>query len=423
MLGGGSRRGQTASGSAVLIAIIAGFLLLYILFLPPAERDQLLFGGDGGFGGQSWSGGGSGGGSFTQYGPVLVLTETPGTLRFLRSPIQEHNIPTSTIFTRINTQVVKSIDSGIVKNGIFAKKDMSIPFTPGKEGSGNYLLSFSLEEAGSGPLRILINGNQIYERPIREPSPPPIQLPTDYFVEGENVITLQTDDTGLAFWQPNAYKLRNIQISADVIDQSGSVSEQTFSVSEEEIGAFRAAQLEFIPDCDPSNAGRLVVHLNDRLVRDSDNNTFTVPNILYTGLVDCGVRFKTDVPKEYLRVGENRLFMAAVQGGQYVVDNIKLTLEMRQSDYPVYYFNLPMEMYEGIDLGYGQLVLTMTFTDYRNVKSGEVVVNGFVQSFSTQDYVWQAVIDPGIINPGPNTIQIAPHVDRLDVAELKLEIV
>jgi len=413
-----SRRGQSASNAAVLVAIIGGLLVVYILFMPPAERERLLF-GDGGSGG---SGGSGGGGVFTQYGPVLIMTETPGTLRLQASNLAEHNIPSATIFTAINTVELKNIDSATVKSSAFARKDLDIEFEGSRVGGRNFLLSFNVDRAGDGPLRILLNGHLIYERPISERSPSPIPLSSDYLVEGTNTLTLSVGDTGWSFWRSNSYDLHNILITADVIDISGATAAQTFNIKDEELGMFESAQLQFVPECDPKKAGRLIVNLNSQTIRSADNQTQEVPNVLYNSFPDCGVLFKTDVAQEQLRVGENRLLFAS-QGGQYIIDRIKLVVHERVQEYPVYYFNIPKDMYDALDAAHGQLRVTMTFTDYRNEKTGEVVVNGFVQSFATQDYAWQAVIDPAILTPGPNTIMVAPHADRLDIAELKIELV
>ena len=410
-----SRRGQSASGAAILVAIIGGLLILYILFLPPGQREALLFGDDG----TSYGGGG---GTIVQYGAVLVFRDTPGTLRQLRSTLEEHAIPSATVFTRINTEEIKSVDSAIVQNGVFARKDLEMTFIADRRGSRNFLLSFNVPRSGYAPLRVILNGQPLYERPVYERTPQPIPLPIEYLKDGENLLRIETADIGLAFWRSNTYVLDHVLISADVLDVSGAVSEQVFSVSEREIAQFESAQLSFVPECDPIQAGRLTVQLNSRQVAVSDNQTLTVPNVLYTGFVDCGVQFKTEVPKASLRDGENRILFAS-ESGQYVIDRVKLAVRLREEDYPVYYFNLPREMYDTLDLGRGQLRLTLTFTDYRNEKRGEVVVNGFVQSFQSAEYAWQAAIDPGVLTPGPNTIQVIPHVDRLDIAELKLELV
>lgn len=415
-------RGQSASSAAILVAIIGAIIILYILFLPPGEREQLLFGDEGvpGPGGGSYQGGGQG--VFTQRGPLSLLTAVPGTLRQQRFPTEEHDIPSATIFTKIETEEIKHIDSAIVKAGVFSSKDVAVDFQASKQGMTNYLLSFNVRQTGEGPLRILLNGRLIYERPLAEGTPSPIALPMDYIEDGTNTIRLETDSAGMAFWKANAYVLGNILVSADRIDQSGSVSQQTFSMQERELQSMESAELRFVPECDPRKAGRLTVQLNSRTVQDGQNSTMEVPNTLYTGFVDCGVLFKTDVPREHLRVGENRLLFAS-QGGQYIVDRIKLIVNLKEQDYPVYYFNLDPELYDSLDLGQGALRMTVRFADFRQEKRGEVVLNGFVQSFQTQEYVYQALIDPGIVVPGPNTIQIIPHVDRLDIAELRVELI
>jgi hypothetical protein len=417
---GSGRRGQNAAQAAILVAIIGGLLVGYILFLPPAERERLLFSDGSGPGPGGYYGGGSGSGVFTQYGPVLVFRDTPGTLRLQRSTISEHNIPSATIFTRIQTSVIKQMDSAIVKNGVFARQDLDIDFEADSRGTRNFLLSFNVDQAGERPMRVMLNGHLIYERPIRERSPAPISLPVDYLKEGTNTITIQAGDIGVEFWKSNEYRLRNILLTADLLDESHSQAAQSFSIPEQELGGYESAQLQFVPECDPKTAGRLVVTLNSIVMRNPDNTTRELPNIVYSGIPDCGVLFKTDVPRDAL-LPSNRLLFSSE--GQYVVDRIKLVVRLQQNDYPIYYFNIPKDMYDALDTAHGQLRLTITFTDYRNVKTGEVVINGFVQSFSTQEYAYQAVIDPGILTPGPNTIQIAPHVDKLDVAEVKIELV
>ncbi len=419
MVCGRSRRGQNASSAAILVALVGGLLIAYILFLPPAEREKLLFGDEGGYGGYNP---GTGPGGVVGYGPVLVLRETPGTLRPLKSPLNEHNVPSATIYTAIQTQEVKFIDSAVIKNGIFAQRDLDMEFYASNQGSRNFLLSFNVDEAGYGRIRVLLNGHLIYERPVRERSPAPIALPLDYILDGENHLVIQTEDAGLAFWRSNAYFLHNILISADVLDESGAVVTQRFTISETEIAQFESAQLQFVPDCKQADATRLVVQMNTKLVRISPNRTEEVPNIVFNGRPDCGVPFRTELSKDSLRAGENTLLFAS-QGGQYIIDRIKVVVRVKENDYPVYYLNLPREMYDTIDLGRGQLRMTVTFTDYRTQKNGEVVINGFVHAFHTQDYAYQAVIDPGVLTPGPNTLQIIPLIDRLDVAEVKLELV
>ena len=93
-----------------------------------------------------------------------------------------------------------------------------------------------------------------------------------------------------------------------------------------------------------------------------------------------------------------------------------MIVNLEENDYPVYYFNLNPEMYDVLDQGQGAARLTMSFAEYRVPKNGEIVINGFVQSFQTSEIGYQALVDPAILTPGPNTVQVIPHVDRLDIA-------
>jgi len=396
------RRGEGAANSAaILVALIGVLLVIYILALPPEDRNRLLNGGGAECTGQGCAQGGGGS------GPVLILAETPGTLQLQASPQVEHKLPSTTVFTVTETAAIKEVAGLYLKNSLFSKEGASVSFEASPRSSGNYLLSFNVDYAG-GSLSILLNGEQIYNGVIAEPSPQPIELPYDLLEEGKNEIVFLVGDVGFAFWKKNEYRLRNVLISADVTDFSGSQSEQHFSLGEQEYSQLEHAQLELVPDCDPRKAGRLVIEANKKL--------------LYNGYPDCGVMNRLDISKETLRAGDNAIVFVS-DTGSYLLDRIQVVSYLKEQEYPLYYFNLPLEMYEPIDEGANELILTMRFADYRAEKRGEIIINGFVQSFSSKDYVFQAVIDPGIVMPGPNTVQIIPHVNKLDVAELKIELV
>lgn len=392
-----TRRGQTASAAAILVLIIAALLVVYILALPPADREALLqTGGEG----STWANGGS------AAGPVLILAESPGTLRILSSPESEHNIPSTTVFTSTDTVAMKEVSSLRTKSSVFSKERVDITF-PGDSNANNYLLTFNVDEA-QGNLIVLLNGQLVFNNIITERSPQPIILPADLILMGDNVLTFMTGDVGLTFWKKNEYQLRNILVSADLTNYRGAQSEQHFTVQDQEYITLEKAVLEYVPDCDPREAGRLTIESNRRLI--------------YSGYPDCGVLNKLDLSKENLKPGDNSLTFVSEQGS-YLLDRIKVISNLVQEDYPITYFNLPLDLYEPIDYGDAELLLTLRFTDYRVEKRGEIVINGFVQSFATQEFVYQAVIDPAILMPGPNTIQLIPNTNKLDVAEMRIEII
>jgi len=397
------RFGQTsASSAAILVALIGLLIVLYILMLQPAERAALLAGA----GGQGGQGGGftnQGGGT----GAVLILAETPGTLQLQTSPVVEHSLASTTVFTSTNTVAVKELSSLSTKNTLFSRQGASFFFDPETIIADSFLLSFNVDFA-RGNLIVLVNGEKIFDQEVTEKSPQPIIIPGDMIQEGENEIVFLASDVGFRFWARNEYQLRNVLVSADALDLSATQSEQLFTIPEQEYSQLEFAELSFIPECDPRNAGRLIVDVNDRLI--------------YSGYPDCGILNRLDLSKETLRSGDNRLLFVSDQGS-YLLDRIEVTSHLKEQDYPVYYFNLPLDMYEPLEFGDAQLLLTLRFADYRAEKRGEVTINGFVQTFQASEFVYQAAIDPNIILPGPNTIQIIPHVDKLNVAELRIEMI
>lgn len=405
-----SRKGQAnASSAAILIALIGLAIVVYILTLPPDARDELLYGtggpgpgtpgGSGAWGGGQWGGGGA--------GPLLILVESPGTLRLQTSPHVEHNIPSTTVFASTSTVVVKELSSLRPRNSLFSQQGATFTFNTQGLLTDRLLLSFNVDQA-RGDLIILLNGQVILDQIVRERSPQPILLPNNLLVEGENEITFLAGDVGFRFWANNEYQIRNILVSADAVDLRGTISEQTFNIPEQEFAQLEFAQLVFRPECDPQAAGRLVVQMNHRM--------------LYSGYPDCGVLNQIDVAKETLRAGTNNLIFVSEEGN-YLLDNIRVVSHLVEQGYPLYYFNLPLDLYEPLDFGDNQLLLTMRFADYRPEKRGEIIINGFVQSFGTQGFVYQAGISPNVLLPGPNTIQVIPHVSELNVAELKIEMI
>lgn len=397
-----SRKGQaTAGGTAVLVALMGAIIIAYILTLPPDARSELLQGGNGAGGAGGYGGGGGGS------GPLLILAETPGTLMLQASPVVEHSLPSTTVFTSTQTVAIKELSSLNIKNSLFSRQGASFSFDAGQLMADHFLLSFNVDEA-QGNLIILLNGREIFNQEIEDRSPQPIILPKDYLAQGKNEVAIFVGDVGFKFWSSNEYQLRNILVSADALDFAGAVSEQHFTLPEQEYNQLEYAQLSLIPECNPQSAGRLIMEVNDRLI--------------YSGYPDCGILNRVDVAKEFVRLGDNKVVFVSEQGS-YLLDRIEVVSYLQEQDYPLYYFNLPLDLYEPLDIGDNELLVTMRFADYRTEKRGEIIINGFVQAFQAGDYVYQAVIDPNILVPGPNTIQVVPHVNRLNVAEVKIEMI
>lgn len=399
------RRGQTHRTSAPLVILLIGLvLILYVLFLPPEMREEILSGTPGGQ---------QGGGYPPGYNPgypgargEIILQKFIGTVTPLGAGSVEHAIPTATVYTAINTEEIKFIDSMLVKRSAFTRQEGQLSFRADPSLGRNYLLTFNVDEA-KGPLIVSLNGNIIFERFVTSRSPEPIRLPQE-FIEAENTVTFTTISPGWAFWDANRYRLRNVLVSGDILDFSGATASQHFTITPDEHEQVEKGVLELIPQCDPRQGGRLSVQLNGQM--------------LYAGLPDCGVPMSVDIPRDLLRPGDNSVTFISNRGS-YLVERVRVVTQLEEQHHSTYYFNLPPDMFQQLNVFAGRLILTLRFSEGNELKRGVVVVNGYKHAFETRNFFYQATIDPNVLIPNANALQILPQQERLDIAELRVEIV
>ncbi len=394
------RRGQEfRMSSPLVVLLIAVVIILYILFLPPAEREALLTGTT------TPGGGSSGGGVLTPGGAgVVVMDKYLGTLLPQSSGSVEHAIPTTTVFTSTNTEEVKFVDSMGVSRSAFSRQDATLTFNVELGVAKNHLLTFNVDEYG-GPLTISLNDQPIFSREITTRSPAPITLPQE-LLKPQNTLTFTAGTPGWAFWKSNTYSLRNVLVSADVTRYDNAAAEQHFTITPAEHEKLETAKLEFVPECDAKKTGRLSITLNG--------------NLLYAGYMDCGILTRQEVAKESLVIGDNRIGFTSGSGG-YTIDRIKLVSTLKEQDYPVLYFNLPPDLFQQANVFAGRVVLTLRFSEGNTLKTGSIVVNGFQDSFQTDSYYYQATLDPNILVPNANSIQVIPVGGALHIPEVRIE--
>jgi hypothetical protein len=392
-----SKRAVASTQAGIVIILIAVLMVLYILFLSPADRAALL-GEDQGGGGGSGTGG--------RVKSVLYST-TPGRLYPLASGSTEHTMPSLTVFTVTNANELKRVQSLYVKNSVFSSTDKEVVFFFDYQTTKDVKLSFNVKKH-SGNLIIKLNGNEIFNGEITQASPLPISLPAELLQQKNSLIFSVSDAGGIAFWKFNEYELENVLVSGTVTDYSGAFSERHFSLSTAEYENFDKAIFEFIPDCPPREAGLVQILINNRAI--------------YTGYPDCGVKSKVEISQEFLKPGDNVL-VATTNAGSFLLDMPKLTVMPKMNSQPVFYFNIPADLYDAMYYGQRILVLTMRFADSTSLKQGTVEINGFKKYFETSDIIYQSDIDPEFVTVGSNAIKITPQSDPIDVAELRVDVI
>ncbi len=323
------KKAQSASSAGTLVVLIAGLILLYILFLPSAERSALLNNEE-----YTYPTGTSE--TSTETGKIspeeavaalaetTVLSESPGRIYYLQESSYEHELSAVNLFTTTEAQVLFSQDSLYIKNGIFDELPRNLTFyLDDPDYTDNVLMSFNVEDA-QGRLNIKLNGVVIFDQELSAGAVEPLDL-SKYHLSDVNILEFSVSEVGYQFWTTNEYQLNTIQITGDITDVSQQVSKTTFTVSDTEKFNLERARLYFYPDCSPRDVGPLMVSVNGDAIYDS--------------IPDCQQINVIEFSDSLLSAGDNYLLFKAEEG-KYLIYSISVKTELAEQEYPVYYFDL-----------------------------------------------------------------------------------
>ncbi|HYD03263.1 MAG TPA: hypothetical protein VEC16_03095 [Alphaproteobacteria bacterium] len=323
------RKGQFAGNAAAFVAIVTVAIILYILFLPPDIRTEIL--GDPRTGTNGSGNGGNGGVIST----TNLLRQNVGRVTYINTNEKTYDLPTTRIYTPTSGQVLKNVPSINLRYAIFdnvhAKYDVELELD--EETTKNLLLSFNVR-SHYGPITISLNGKEIFSGEISDFNPKPIVLDQDY-LEEDNVITLSVPSPGLAFWNANKYAIENLQITGDVTDYSTSSATQYFTISSVEKENLESLRLFFYPSCNLKDVGSLKIDLNGRSI--------------YNSVADCGTRTFAVLDTDDIIAGSNELKFSSSKGS-YTLDNMYIKTQMDKPAYRTYYFDIDAKYFINQDV-------------------------------------------------------------------------
>jgi len=391
------KRGQEGGKAATLVAIIAGLILLYILFLPPADRARLL--------GENKTINGS-----LVVGENILLLEHPGKLDYLSSTTVEKLIPNVVLFTKTQAKTLRKMESLSVKNSWFSKQKVGYSFKiVDLSNANNVQLSFTVEK-GNGPMIITINNKKVFEGEIIE-SNPLYSIPKDLLKEGDNDINFSTAGVGAKFWSANAYSLSHIEITADITDTSREESRSSFVLSSTENSNVESASLRF-------SATYPCAQIADVSILSASINGHQ----LYSQTPTCdGDLIRQEVSPNLLVTGENTLtFKSSFEKqttASYDIDQILFKLNLKQPSNPTYFFTLSESQARAIIAGNNKILLKFLFTDLSQ-KTAEIYVNGHLTYIDTKAI--NATKDvSAFVKEGNNGLKLVPTTN-LEVTDLSV---
>ena len=391
------KKGQ-AAGAAVLLAIIAGLLVMFILFIPPADRAELL--GDETSGTTT-----SSGTTTTKVAEKVLLTQNPGKLDFISQKEIEHPLPITTVFTKTEPKLIGEKPTAYAKNGAFTEETSDLTFfVPDLKNTNNLLLHFNVK-AVEGRIIVHLNDELIYEKDGKVGNLQPIKLPIA-LIKQSNKLSIGVSSPGAVFWKTNELSLESVKILADVTNIEAQTAKNIFLISNAEKQNMKTVVLRFQPHCNFDTVGKLHISINGKEI--------------YGGIPDCDLPM---VPIEFapniLNVGENQVILST-EKGTYELSQLLIRSRLQDIDYPTYYFEISEEQYNAVNDDNRRIRLTMDFVDVIATKRGNIVYNGHLRNFDTKEVSYTIDISDDVVR-GNNALKINPK-KTLEIRELKVEL-
>lgn len=401
-----SKKAQEGEGTkaATLVAIIGGLIILYILFIPPSEREDILNLTNDTNGADE-----NGGASDEEIPDETLLLEHPGLLEHVSATEFEKSIPPTTLFVSTEAATLKTAESIDVKNNWFSNQAYNLTFSLSNvENTKNVIFSVNIDDK-TGELTMELNGQKIYEKEP-ETSNLAINLPSDLLSE-RNSLLIKSDSVGFAFWKTNSYSLSNLKLVADITDVSGKKAQSSFIISSTEHNNLEKARLRFYVDCDEkADLGKLNVDINN--------------NNIYSKIPICGDLISKPVSTNILSSGENTItFSTEVKKpseAYYLIDNILIRLSLKEQIPFTYYFDLNSTQFEAVKSDDKNLTLNMLFTDSVSRKRADLFINGIQTGVETREKDYERKIN-SFAKEGNNAVKIDP-TSTFEIVDLIVEL-
>ena len=388
-----NKKGQGINAAA-LVAIIAGLIILYFIFLPASEREKIL---------ENKTDSKPNGKSSSE---TVLLKEFPGRIDYAQKA-EDKLISNVYLFESTSAKEIEAINPFYVRNGVLDKKSNSIEFSVDPQTTSNVLLSFKAKKY-KGMLTIKLNGETIFENEITSQDVEPVRL-KDSLLKKDNTLEFSVSSVGWKFWSTNEYSIENAKITGDLTDTSRQKSQNVFTLTNNEYQNIEQATLKFIPYCSRvSSVGLLEVIVNNREV--------------FSAVPVCDDSYSQPIPTGLLNSGENNIVFKTSKGS-YSVEQIKLELKSKETKTTKYFFEINESAFNKISSNKADAVLTIDFAKELETeeKRAELNINGHFISIDQDENIYTKNID-GWAEKGNNYIEIKPKT-ILDVKEIRVELI
>ena len=384
------KKSQTSAGGiAVLIFLIALFMVLYLLFVPPEERARLL--------GENKTNDVNQDTNIQGVKTNILLTQTPGLLKPFEEDTSKHEIDSIQLYLRNEPLIDDLATSLTISKTIFKEETKELRFNIQDLTNLNKASLFFFVGEAKGNLIINFNGIEIFND--KASGLKTITLPEGYTKE-TNILLFKVSSP--SFFGKNTYTLKDIKVREE-FELTNTKEERTFVLSASETGN---AELSFFAFCNQAPAGsRLRIFLNKEEI--------------FNNVLGCVSSEKNvEIKEEDLKQGTNDLLFE-IDKGDFLLNDINLKVELEEGGSRTYKFSITEKQMDDITASAKEVKVIMNFKDDKN-KRATINVNGNEFSLETTDLEYERFIT-SLIREGNNFIRILPGNEfTVDLLEIKI---
>ncbi len=385
------KKSQTQAGSiAVLIALIALFMTLYLLFLPAKDRAELL--------GQNKTS--SEIDSVTNGVKTILLSQSPGLLKSFEKDSNKHEINSINLFIREEPETIDLSNSISITKSLFKEDVQELKFNIKDIDNLQKVTLFFLVNEGKGNLIITLNGIEILNSDVRG-----LQniILSKEFLQEANKLTFKVSSPGINIFTKNKYALSNIKVREN-FQLTNTNEERTFILSSNELD--ENAKLIFFLFCNKATTARLRVFLNNKEINNE--------------LLSCASSTKNiEMDKDLLKEGRNTLLFE-IDKGDYLINDIKIETKIKEGGAKTYKFAISKEQFDKI-LDDNEVILKMSFSSTDELKKATINVNGNEFTMETKENEFKRSLT-SLAKEGNNFIKIIPESEfNLEFLEITIE--
>ncbi len=372
---------------ATLVLLTGLFILVYLILIPPAEREALLKGE----GNVSRESGVSRG---------LLLSESPGIVTLASSGTVKKNIANIYLSSGIDRDITTIATSAYVSKTAFSDNPKTYYFNINNLDQLDSASLLFVVKNFRGNLVVKLNNNDIFEGEVNA-NDLPIELPKTNLGKNNKL----EFSTSVNYFVKNYYELGDVQLIKKVkVENKQFVVPVTLTGSER--NNLKRTTLKYFVNCiNPSTTPDILkITVNKKPV----SNTYI--------RCDAGVS-NIDISNSDLFTGTNEL-QFSIDKGTYSIEGAQFVLETSAADYPKYSFDVSDNDFDKLDGGNLDATLKIKFRGSGNKKLS-VTINEDEISIDTDKLDYERVITRHIKN-GANTVKIIPRIDNLDISKLEI---